>query len=50
MYDKAKSIATVIFELSEEFVVEVGMHQGSMCVPFLLADAVDVVTVLATFA
>ena len=34
-------------ELSEEFLVEVGMHQGSVLLPFLFALVVDVVTELA---
>ena len=34
-------------ELSEEFEVKVGMHQGSVLSPFLLAVLVDVVTELA---
>ena len=32
------------FELSEDFEVKVGMHQGSVMSPFLLAVMVDAVT------
>ena len=34
-------------ELSEEFVVKVGMHQGSVLSPFLFAVVVDAVTEFA---
>ena len=34
-------------ELSEEFVVKVGMHQGSVLSPFLSALLVDVFTEFA---
>ena len=34
-------------ELSEEFDVKVGMHQGFMLLPFLFAVVVDVVTEFA---
>ena len=34
-------------ELSMKFEVEVGMHQGSVLLPFLLALVVDVVTEFA---
>ena len=34
-------------ELSEEFEVKVGMHQGSVLLPFLFALVVDVATKFA---
>ena len=34
-------------ELSEEFEVKVGMHQGSVLSPFIFAVVVDAVTELA---
>ena len=34
-------------ELSEEFEVKLGMHQGSVLSPFLFAGVVDVVTEFA---
>ena len=33
--------------MPEEFEVDVGMHQGSVLLPFLFAHVVDVVTELA---
>ena len=44
MYEGAKTIVRVDSELSEEFDVKVGMHQGSVLSPFFFAVVVDVVT------
>ena len=44
LYEGAKTRARVDSELSEEFEVKVGMHQGSVQSPFLFAVVVDVVT------
>ena len=45
LYDVAKTRVRVDSELSEEFEVKVGMHQGSVLSPFFAA-VVDVVTEL----
>ena len=47
LYEGAKTRVRVDSELSEEFEVKVGMHQGSVLSPFLLAVVVDVVTEFA---
>ena len=47
LYEGAKTRVGVDSELSEEFVVKVGMHQGSVLSPFLFAVVVDVVTEFA---
>ena len=47
MYEGAKTRVRVDYELSEEFEVKVGMHQGSVLSPFLAVVVVDVVTDLA---
>ena len=47
LYDGAKTRVRVDSYLSEEFEVKVGMHQGSVLSPFLLAVMVDVVTEFA---
>ena len=47
LYDGAKTRVRGVSELSEEFEVKVGMHQGSKLSPFLSAVVVDVVTELA---
>ena len=44
LYEGAKTRVKVDSELSEEFVVKVGMLQGSMLSPFLYEVVVDVVT------
>ena len=44
LYEGAKTWVTVDSELSEEFEVKVGMHQGSVLLPFRFAVVVDVVT------
>ena len=44
LYEVAKTKVGVYSELSEEFEVKVGMHQGSVLSPFLLEVVVDVVT------
>ena len=46
-YERAKTRVRVDFQLSEEFEVNVGIHQGSVLSPFLFAVVVDVVTKLA---
>ena len=48
MYDGAITRARVDSDLSEEFEVEVEMHQGSVLSPFLFAVVVDVVTEFAS--
>ena len=47
LYKGANTRVRVDSELSEEFAVKVGMHQGSVLSPFLFAVVVDVVTELA---
>ena len=47
LYDGAKTKVRVHSEWSEEFVVKVGMHQGSALTPFILSVVVDVVTEFA---
>ena len=44
LHEGAKTRARVDSELSEEFEVNVEIHQGSALSPFLLAVVVDVVT------
>ena len=44
LYDGAKTRVRMDSELSDEFEVKVGMHQGSVLSPFLFAVMVDVVT------
>ena len=47
LYEGANARVIVDSELSEEFEVKVGMHQGSVQSPFLLTVVVDVVTEFA---
>ena len=47
LYEGAKTRVRVDSELSEKFVVNVGMHQGSILSPFLFVVVVDVVTEFA---
>ena len=47
LYEGAKTRVRVDSELSEEFEVNVGMHQVTVLSPFLFAVVVDVVTDLA---
>ena len=42
LYEGAKIRVRVDYELSDEFEVKVGMHQGSVLLPFLFAVVVDV--------
>ena len=44
LYEGAKTRVRVGLELSEEFEVKVGVHQGSACSPLLFAIVVDVIT------
>ena len=44
LYEGTKTRGRVDSELLEEFEVKVGMHQGSVLLPFLFAVVVDVVT------
>ena len=44
LFEGAKTRVRVDCELSEEFAVKVGMHQGSVLSPFLFALLVDFVT------
>ena len=47
LYEGEKTRVRVDSELSDEFEVEVGMHQGSVLSPFLFTVVADVVTELA---
>ena len=47
LYEGAQTRVRVDCDLSEEFEVKVGMHQGSVLSPFLLAVVVDVVSEFA---
>ena len=47
LYEGANTRVRVDSELSEEFEVKLGMHQGSVLSPFLFAAMVDVVTEFA---
>ena len=47
LYEGANTRFRVGFELSEEFEVKVGIHQGSVLSPFPFTVMVDVVTELA---
>ena len=47
LYKGAKTRVRVDSELSEEFEVKVGIHQGSALPSFLFAAVVDVVTEFA---
>ena len=47
LYEGTKTKVRVDSELSEEFEVKVGMHQGSVLLPFIFAVVVDVVTEFA---
>ena len=42
LYEGAKMRVMADFELSDDFAVKVGMHQGSVLSPFLFAVVVDV--------
>ena len=44
LHEGAKTSVTVDIEMSEEFEVKVGMHQGPALSPFLLAVGVDGLT------
>ena len=44
LYHGAKTKVRVGSELSEEFLVQVGVHQGSMLSPLLFAIAVDIIS------
>ena len=44
LYEGAKTRVRVGLELSEEFEVKVGVHQGSVLLPLVFAIVVDVVT------
>ena len=44
LYDGAKTRVRVGYAYSEEFEVKVGVHQGSVMLPLLLALLVDVIT------
>ena len=47
LYERAKTRVIVDSELSEEFEVKVGMHQGSVLSSFLFAVVLDIATELA---
>ena len=47
LYEGAKTGVRMDSELSEEFEVRVGMHQGSVLSPFLFAVVADVVAQFA---
>ena len=47
LYERTKTRVRVDSELSDEFEVKVGMHQGSVLSPFLFALVVDIVTEFA---
>ena len=47
LYEEAKTRIRAASQLSDEFEVKVGMHQGSVLSPFLFALVVDVVTEFA---
>ena len=47
LYEGARTRVRVDSEMSEEFEVKVGMHQGSVLSPCIFAVAVNVVTELA---
>ena len=47
LHDGAKTSVRVASELSEEFEVKVGMHQGCLQSPFLSSEVVDIVTEFA---
>ena len=42
LYDEPKTRVMMVYELSDEFEVKMGMHQGSVLSPFLFAVVVDV--------
>ena len=44
LYQGAKTKVRVGFELSQEFLVQVGVHQGSVLLPLLFAIAVNVIS------
>ena len=44
LYEGGKTRVRVGLELSEEFEVKVGVHQGSVLLPLVFAIMVDVVT------
>ena len=44
LYEGAKTRVRVGLELSKEFKVKVGVHQGSVLLPLVFAILVDVVT------
>ena len=44
LYEGAKTRVRVGLELSQEFEVKVGLHQGSVLSPLLFAIVVDVIT------
>ena len=44
LHDSAKTTAKMRSAYSEEFEVQVGVHQGSVLLPLLVAIVVDVIT------